>query len=69
MTLPTIPPSPFAAFIREMHDLHERTFGPLRAAMPKPDPDAEPLPSLADALRPQRPDITINIYLNTENDQ
>ena len=69
MTLPTIPPSPLAALIREMRDLHERTFGPLRAAMPKPDPDAEPLPSLADALRPQRPDIVITIIVNKENDQ
>lgn len=64
----SVRPNHIGAIMRELSDLHESTFGPLRDAMAA-IPAGEQIPTLDDIaamLQPAAPAIQINIFINQE---
>lgn len=57
--------------LREMEDLHARTFRPIRDMLDRlPEPVDYDFPDLAEALAPRAaPAVTINIFVNQEPEQ
>lgn len=65
---PTFKPSRISEILRDMEDLHDRTFGQILDRLPQSvDYD---LADLAEALAPRAaPVININIFINQESEQ